>query len=130
MRDLVTFEALRSADWQRADLPALLAELATLPLLQRAPYLGALEPALVCPSASVRAAALRALSGANGRMTFRLLLRALDDEHEAVRNAAAEVFAECARTETARFAHLLFHPRAHVRKLALDVLPASARPRA
>src|SRR5688572_20300424 len=109
MRDLTTLQALRSGDWELPELPALLGQLAALPLKQRVPQLGALEAALGCPSAAVRTAALRALSGANGRLTFRLLLRALDDEDEGVRRAAVQAFAESARAQSARFVHLLFH---------------------
>src|SRR5690606_26208078 len=109
------------------DLDVALRALGTLPLVDRAPYLGVLECALIDAREVVRIGALRALAGANGRPAFRALLRALGDESAAVRQAAVESFAVSAQRQPARWVHLLFHPEPDVRRAAIERLPESQR---
>jgi hypothetical protein len=123
MLDLDVFAALRRRDFECPGLVDGLEALATLPLVERVAYLGALEGALEHGPPALRVAALGALARANGKLAFSLALRALDDGDERVRRAAIEAFASSASRQPSRFVHVLFHARADVRRLALEALP-------
>ncbi len=97
----------------------LLGELARVPRLERAPWLGRLSRALRDPSAAVRAAAVAALEDATGPLAVREVVRALDDGDLAVREAAVRTLRSIAFKQPARFAHALFHPDPSVRAAAL-----------
>ncbi len=118
MDDLRLFRRLREHDLAPDLVPSLDA-LARLPLAQRMPCLGALHPALSAPEAAVRAAALRALAGADGPLAFAAILAALDDPDPAARRDAVEALRASAAGHPARWAHAVFHPDPVVRRAAV-----------
>lgn len=96
-----------------------LEQLAELPLRDRSPFIGLIAPLLSQEHVGLRRAAVRALSGARGVVGIRALVDALSDPEESVRLAAVESLREVSKAEPARWAHVLFHPRADVRKAGL-----------
>src|SRR5262245_49225987 len=82
--------------------------------------MGLLPRALAHPDAGLRAAAIAALAGADGRPVFLHLVAALGDAEPAVRTAAVESLRASSLGHAARFAHVLFHADAGVRRAAID----------
>lgn len=119
MDDLLLFRLLGASPLDAAALVPLLTELARVPRLERAPWLGRLARALHDPSAAVRAAAVAALDDATGPLGVREVVRALDDGDLAVREAAVRTLRSIAFKQPARFAHALFHAEPSVRAAAL-----------
>lgn len=120
MRDLLLFRLLREPELDPAALAPLLADLARLPLAERFPLLGFLRRALAHPDAGLRAAALGAIAGADGRPAFLHVTAALDDVDPTVRRAAVAALRESALAHPARFAHALFHADPEVRRAAIE----------
>src|SRR4051794_3270773 len=110
MKDLLLFRLLRAPELDPPALAPLLDELAGLPVAERFPFLGLLPRALAHPEPVLRAAALRALAGADGRAAFLLLIGALADVDPGVRRAAVEALRASSLGHPARWVHALFHP--------------------
>lgn len=114
-----------------ADPPLLrlLDELAQRPMATRAPFLHALWKLREHSDPRLRASAVRVLAGATGHRGLVALNRALDDDDATVRKAAVDAWAQCARGQPWRWAHVVFHRRADVRAqaLAADVGDVSAQ---
>lgn len=121
MRDLLLFARL----WEGADDPASvvasLHELAQRPIARRVPWFAALAPALAHREPRLRAAALHALRGADGRMALAAFVAGLDDDDGGVREAAVSALRELIPRDPLRWAHVVFHPRADVRRAALAI---------
>ncbi len=121
MRDILLFASL----WDRADdvatVLALLAELRALPARRRVPWFAALPWALAHREPRVRAAALGALTGADGTAALAAFVDGLDDDDPDVRGAALEALRELESRDPMRWAHAVFHPRADVRRATLRV---------
>ncbi|MGE0494764.1 MAG: HEAT repeat domain-containing protein [Vulcanimicrobiota bacterium] len=121
--------------WEALDDPGAPADLlveqlellAALKLKERVPFLGRLPRALAHSKARVRAAAARALAGAEGPRALSWLLELLGDPAPDVVKAAAQAMTESVHHDPARWAHLVFHPRVEVRRLALDHSPSTAQ---
>ena len=96
-----------------------LGQLAELPLRDRSPFIGLVAPLLTHEDVGLRRAAVRVLSGARGVVGMRALVDALSDPEESVRLAAVESLREVSLSEPARWAHVVFHPRADVRSAGL-----------
>ena len=96
-----------------------LAQVARRPLAERVPALAVLGPYLAHEDAEVRAASLRVLAGARSREAFARLIAGCEDPCPTVRDAAFDAFEESARNQPLRWAHLLVHPDAEVRRGAL-----------
>ncbi len=127
MDDLRLHRLIGTPEAEPDALVALLAALAERDVKQRAPWIGMLGPALACADARVRAAAVRALGGAAGRVGVAAIVRALDDGDAQVRAAAAAAMLATAKVQPQRIAHVVFHSRADVRRAAYD---AELRPEA
>ena len=97
----------------------LLEELATIPAKHRVAFYGRLRPALEHEDARVRAAAVRALTGADGPLAFPAMVRALDDPSGDVRAEAVETLRACSAGQPARWVHALFHRDPDVRSAAV-----------
>lgn len=120
MRDLHLWRLLRARSFEPTVIIPLLKELAGRPLAERLPFLGLLPPALQHTNAAVRAAAVPVLAGARGRLALHHAIAALQDDDPAVRLAAVDALHECVRgDDTARWAHVMFHPDAAVRGAGL-----------
>ncbi|HKO59487.1 MAG TPA: HEAT repeat domain-containing protein, partial [Thermoanaerobaculia bacterium] len=78
-----------------------------------------LRDLLADPSPEVRAAAYRSLRGARSLQALRLLTAGLDDPHDAVVTAAAEVMMET--QDAGPRALVAFHPRPAARRVAVRV---------
>ena len=97
-------------------------ELAELALNQRIAFFGLLRPCLLSnPEPLVRAAAVRALTGACGPPAWRHLVVALKDPELPVRLAAVEALRVSAQTDAARWVHALYHADPHVREKAREL---------
>jgi hypothetical protein len=120
MKDLLLFRLLRAPELDPAALAPLLDELAGLPVAGRFPFLGLLPRALAHADPGLRAAALRALAGADGRAAFLLLIGALADADPGVRRAAVEALRASSLGHPARWVHALYHPLPDVRRAAID----------
>ena len=88
MRDLHLWRLLQRPTPDPAEVAPLLADLADLPLAERAPFFGLLQRPLEHADAGLRRAALRALGGATGRPAIQRFVHALGDADESVRQAA------------------------------------------
>jgi hypothetical protein len=119
MKDLLLFRLLRAPDLDPAALLPLLGDLARLPLAERFPLLGFMPRVLAHPDPSLRAAAVAAIAGADGRPAFLHLVAALGDADPKVRLAAVEALRASSLGHPARFAHALYHPEPDVRRAAL-----------
>ncbi|MCA9792540.1 MAG: HEAT repeat domain-containing protein, partial [Candidatus Eremiobacteraeota bacterium] len=124
---LALWEALDDPDASPDQLVEQLNVLAGLTLKERVPTLGRLSRALAHSNPEVRAGALSALAGADSPRAHAWLLAALDDPSEAVVEAAARALKDAVRGDTARWAHLIFHPRPEVRRLGLVHSPNHAQ---
>ncbi|MBL4687598.1 MAG: hypothetical protein JKY37_23585 [Nannocystaceae bacterium] len=118
MRDVQLWWRLHDAPGP--DLIEALAQLAELPLRDRAPFLGLVAPLLTHAEVGLRRAAVRVLAGARGIVGMRSLVDALDDDDASIRSAAVASLREVAKHEYARWAHVVFHPRQDVRAAALE----------
>ena len=107
--------------WSGEPTPDALVELSTWTLGRRAPYFGRLRALLDGP---LRAAALRALTGATGVGGVRAIVRGLDDPE--VRDVALEALRATASDAPYRYVHAIFHPTVEVRRAALTNLPPRA----
>lgn len=107
--------------WSGEPTPDALVELSTWTLIRRAPYFGRLRALLEGP---LRAAALRALTGATGVGGVRAIVRGLDDDD--IRDVALDALRATARNAPDRYAHAIFHASASVRRAALTDLPPQA----
>ncbi|UJR82599.1 vWA domain-containing protein [Sandaracinus amylolyticus] len=119
---VLLFQRLLTSTVDRDDLPAL-RTLASLPIPERAPWLGALAPALSHPDVDVRVAAVRALAGARGRVGFLRIADALDDDDDAVRIAAVESLRASSAGLPAAWALAIFHRDPAVRRAAVAGAP-------
>ncbi len=120
MRDLELFRRLRDGTIT-PDLAPDLAEVGTWPLAQRGAILGVLQPALRAAEPALRAAAVTALGGVQGRQGLIEVVRALDDDAASVRAAAIEALRRTAlEVQPWRIVHALLHRRPEVRRAALQ----------
>ncbi|MFT3774023.1 MAG: VWA domain-containing protein [Minicystis sp.] len=119
MKDLLLDRLLSAPEIDPPALLPLLAELAHLPLAERFPLLGLIPRVLAHPDPALRAAALGALAGADGRPAFLHLVAALGDADPTVRRAAVDALRVSVVGHPARFAHALFHPQEDVRRAAI-----------
>jgi hypothetical protein len=120
MQDLRLWRLLRQPEPPAAEIIPLLEQLTALPLAERYPFFGPLPRALAHPEDAVRAAAVRALSGASGPLAYRQIVALLHDPEPAVHLAALEALRQSSSIDPPRWAHALFHPRPEVRRAALD----------
>jgi hypothetical protein len=121
MHDLLLWRLLRHRRYQAEELLPLLDEFAQWPLDLRRPFLGFLPPAAVHLDGKVRRAAVNALRGARGTLALRLLITALNDPDADVCQAAVGSLRESTLGgDWARWAHVLFHPDAALRRAAVD----------
>lgn len=120
MNDLHLFALLRAGAIEASTMKALLDDLAALPLEVRLPFFGVLKGAIEHEDASVAAAALRALRGADGPYALRRLVTALSDERTEVWQAAVEALRESCVGHPGRWVHAVFHPRDDVRIAAAN----------
>src|SRR5690606_12621935 len=116
MRDLAIWRRLVAHTATAEDVDAL----ASLPLGRRVAYVGSPVPLTGHDQPAIRAAALRALAGARGVDAVRAIVARLDDDAAEVRDAAVFALREVARDAPYRYVHALYHPRADVRRAALD----------
>jgi hypothetical protein len=125
MNDLELWERLTNidADEDPEGLAASLRTLGDASACVRSPFLGFVDELLSHEHASLRAAALALLAGAQGHTGLSRVVAALDDDHEEVRAEAVRILRGCATTSPARWAHAVFHPRVDVRRLALATEP-------
>lgn len=124
------------APWTRllaADTPpdaaaAVLRESAKLSDRVGLPFWAAAVGRLDSPHPTVRAAAVRCLSGKHTHAAFTRIVAALADPDDGVRSEAVAALAESAEAagDPARFVHALFHTSAEVRKIAVAKCPAKA----
>jgi hypothetical protein len=119
MNDLHLWRLLRGRHLDPGEIIPRLADLATLPLAERMPFLGLLSAPLADPDPKLRAAALSPLSGARGRLALQKLVAALADPEEQVRLAAVDALRESVKDQGPRWAHALFHPEPSVRLAAI-----------
>ena len=99
--------------------PAELELVARWPLARRGAYLGTVVTLVEHPEPAIRIATLHAVAGARGVPGVRAIVKCLDDEDAAVRDAAVTALRETARDAPYRYVHALFHPRPEVRLAAL-----------
>ncbi|MCE9532012.1 MAG: HEAT repeat domain-containing protein [Planctomycetes bacterium] len=120
MNDLAFWQQLRSRQFDDAELPRKLDEMAKWPARERMPFLGFLPPLFRHLNAEVRAAALRCLGECRGMIALEYLVKALQDPEPSVRAAVVETMRLTLNAaDWARWAHVLFHPRADVRQAAI-----------
>ena len=120
MRDLEFWRSLRHRKPDEATLLRDLTELNALPLQERLPFLGFLQPLIHHSNDLVRCAAVRCLDGCLGIPAYETLVKLLNDDSSGVRHAAVESLrASLLGNDWARWAHAMFHPREDVRKQAL-----------
>ena len=126
VKDLLLFRLLCDASYDDERVPELMAELASLSVRERAPYMGLLSEVLERGPASLHAAALDALAGATGWNAVSLVVRALDAEP--TREPALRTLRRAAEHHPARWIHALMHEHAAVRTLAMATpAPRSAQ---
>ncbi|AKF04792.1 vWA domain-containing protein [Sandaracinus amylolyticus] len=116
---VLLFQRLLTRSVDRDDLPAL-RTLASLPIPERAPWLGALAPALSHDDVDVRVAAVRALAGARGRVGLLRISESLDDRDQEVRIAAVESLRASSAGLPAAWALAIFHRDPAVRRAAVE----------
>ncbi|HTL33033.1 MAG TPA: hypothetical protein VL326_07905 [Kofleriaceae bacterium] len=117
MSDLAIHRRLAAGEPRTEDLE----EIAGWSLARRVAYLGLVKPlAQQHGDPAIRGAALRTLAGARGYEGVRTIVARLDDAEESVRAAALEALRVVARDVPERYVHALFHPRADVRRAALE----------
>lgn len=120
MRDLEFWRSLRHRQTDLATLAANLREMAEWPLQERLPFLGFFAPLFAHADPAIRAAALSCLTGCYGTPAYELLVGSLNDPETSVREAAVEALrGSLAGGDWARWAHVMFHPRADVRQAAM-----------
>ena len=100
------------------------AAVASWPIAQRAPVLGAVLALAGTADGTIRAAAIAALAGVHGVPGLRAIVAALDDV--TTREVARVALRETARFVPARWAHALFHPDPEVRQAAVRDTPQVA----
>ncbi|NUO52049.1 MAG: hypothetical protein HOV80_24625, partial [Polyangiaceae bacterium] len=129
MQDLLLFALLADRDFDDERVPALLDELGKETLRDRTPFFGALVALAEDERASVelRRRALIALRGATGLLTIETAAACLDNP--ALADDAIRVLVHVAKSEAARWAHVVFHERAEVRALGLELSRAGEAPR-
>ncbi len=129
VQDLLLFALLADRDFDDERMPALLDELGSESLRDRTPFFGALVTLAEDERANVelRRRALVALRGATGLLTIETAVDCLSEP--ALANDAVRVLAHVARSEAARWAHVVFHERAEVRALGLELSRAGEAPR-
>ncbi len=126
MRDLLLYRLLRATPLDADAVLPLLRELPSLPVQERAAFLGYLRTALTHADPEIRRAAAAALAGASGHSAWVGITDALRDPEEAVRLAALEALRESCRHDGPRWIHALFHRDPAVRRAAID--PARPSP--
>ena len=119
MEDLLLWRLLDDENADPAQLADLLSRLARRPLSQRVPYFSRMVWTLQHANPTLRAAAVRTLSGAYGPYAWRHLIAALDDCDPTVQMAAVEALRRSSTADAARFAHALFHRDPNVRRAAI-----------
>ncbi len=119
--DLQLFDLLVRGDHDDERVAGLLDDLAKEPIRDRAPFFGPLVEIAGDERAatSLRLRALAALRGASGLLSIETAARCLDDE--ALAPEAIHLLAFVARSEPARWAHVVFHPSAAIRAAGLAI---------
>ncbi len=124
MSDIVLWQWLqREPSLSPHDWLPLLAEVSTLPLEVRAPFLGYLQPYLRHDDPNVRAATFSMFRGATGYPAWKEFLRGLHDPEAQVRCAVLEAMQESTQHDPHRWMHVLLHPQEDVRIWGLQHLP-------
>ncbi|MEN0060769.1 MAG: hypothetical protein AAGA48_01400 [Myxococcota bacterium] len=126
MRDLDCWNALTDPERSDDELVEWLDALAELSASDRWPYFARVEALLDHDAPAVRVAALAAFEGATGLGARTALVRALDDEEDAVRAAAMRSCAVVGRMDRLLWVHGLYHPRSDVRQQTLEAMPSHA----
>ena len=104
MKDLYLWRMLQPrADVGLEALP-LLAELAARPVAARLPFLARLRRLAVHDDPALRAAALRAISGARGSTAFQSLVKGLHDDEPETAQAALEALRKSSEDDPPRYA--------------------------
>lgn len=120
MRDLEFWRSLRHRQPDETTLLDNLHSLNELPLQERVPFLGFLQPCLYHSNDLVRCAAIRCLDGCLGVPAYEMLVKLLNDDDIDVRVAATLALrASLTGGDWARWAHLMFHPREDIRRAAV-----------
>ncbi len=122
MRDIYLWERLLAQDLDPAEATESLEELAKLSPARRVPFWGLVGPYLSAEDDRLRSAATRVLAGARGFRGIREQVRLLDDPAPEVREAAVESLRQSS-DGPGRWAHVLFHSNAPVRRLAVGTPP-------
>jgi len=122
MNDLELWERLTNidSDEDHDGLADSIHALAELSQADRSPFIGFVPMLLEHTNAKLRAAAVAVLGGARGQVGIEHIVAALDDDDPTVRGHAVRALRKTAGPAPHRWAHAVFHPRADVRRLALE----------
>jgi len=128
MKDITLWKILAMGHLTDPELEAHLSELAVRPLDVRVPFFSYLLPCLEWEPASLRRAAVSCFAGGVGYGSWKILVEALNDPDEGVKEAAAIALSRSAVQAPERWIHVLFHPDPMVRLLGLRHRPEAISP--
>ncbi|MEM6993939.1 MAG: vWA domain-containing protein, partial [Myxococcota bacterium] len=125
MDELQLWHALHERSWAGSEstLVAALDRLARAPMRRRLVFAGLVAALWNERSLPLRRAVLGVLRGSRTPSALRLCIEALDDDDAALRRAGLAGLAAAAAHAPRRWCHALFHPRADIRRAAIESLP-------